>query len=385
VNYDGLSWAEPDLEAVYMELTGNRVGRGIEAPTRNWRPRPEVSDERDSSRRCGVHGRRKAFLRRRTAVFFTFFFPLIIVVIFGALVQTRPGGGGLFTEPPATTSRAIWPSSCCSRRCRGSGAKLLATGRATGSKLATTPLTRLEWLAAQTLVNVAVIGLAGLLLLALVVVLTGADVVLTVASIGALVAFVTVGVALFCGVGALLGSFADSQDGVIAASNSIALPLLFLSGRSSRRRSCRRGSHTWLSPLTYFSRGVRAVTTSGQTGDAVVPRSSHRRGAGDVRRRAVALPELRLGPSGVVAKCGGTNATASLRHSVTPSRRRSCSDRVLVRRPPRQDRFASEIHGHDALEVRGAGSHRVEHAVDERLRDSGNTASRSRSSPSDAV
>ena len=28
VNYDGLSWAEPDLEAVYMELTGNRVGRG---------------------------------------------------------------------------------------------------------------------------------------------------------------------------------------------------------------------------------------------------------------------------------------------------------------------------------------------------------------------
>ncbi|MCU4800828.1 ABC transporter ATP-binding protein [Halobacteria archaeon HArc-gm2] len=28
VDYDGLSWAEPDLEAVYMELTGNRVGRG---------------------------------------------------------------------------------------------------------------------------------------------------------------------------------------------------------------------------------------------------------------------------------------------------------------------------------------------------------------------
>lgn len=37
------------------------------------------------------------------------------------------------------------------------------------------------------------------------------------------------GVALFCGLGALLGRLADSQDGVIAASNGIAVPLLFLS------------------------------------------------------------------------------------------------------------------------------------------------------------
>ncbi|SFS03631.1 ABC-2 type transport system ATP-binding protein [Halomicrobium zhouii] len=34
VDYDGLSWSEPDLEAVYMELTGNRVGRGDRASER---------------------------------------------------------------------------------------------------------------------------------------------------------------------------------------------------------------------------------------------------------------------------------------------------------------------------------------------------------------
>jgi ABC-2 type transport system permease protein len=225
-------------------------------------------------RRVGAEftGARKAFLRRRTAVFFTFFFPLIIVVIFGALVQTRPGGGGLFTEPPRYYVAGYLAVVVLFTPLSRVGSEVARHREGNRfEKLATTPLTRLEWLAAQTLVNVAVIGLAGLLLLALVVVLTGADVVLTVASIGALVAFVTVGVALFCGVGALLGSFADSQDGVIAASNSIALPLLFLSETFVPPALLPAWLPTWLSPLTYFSRGVRAVTTSGQAGDAVVP------------------------------------------------------------------------------------------------------------------
>jgi len=170
-------------------------------------------------------------------VFFTFFFPLIIVVIFGALVQTRPGGGGLFTEPPRYYVAGYLAVVVLFTPLSRVGSEVARHREGNRfEKLATTPLTRLEWLAAQTLVNVAVIGLAGLLLLAcVVVVLTGADVVLTVASIGALVAFVTVGVALFCGVGALLGSFADSQTG--SSPRRTPSPSRCC---SSRRRSSRR-------------------------------------------------------------------------------------------------------------------------------------------------
>ncbi len=214
---------------------------------------------------------RKGFLRRRTAVFFTFFFPLIIVVIFGALVQTQPGGGGLFTEPPEYYLAGYLAVVVLFTPLSRVGSEVARHREGNRfEKLATTPLTRAEWLAAQTLVNVAVIGLTGLLLLALVVLVTGATVAVTPASLVALAAFVAVGVALFCGVGALLGSLADSQDGVIAASNSIALPLLFLSETFVPPSLLPAWFPTWLSPLTYFSRGVRAVTATGSAGDAAV-------------------------------------------------------------------------------------------------------------------
>ncbi|MBV0923309.1 ABC transporter permease [Halomicroarcula limicola] len=208
----------------------------------------------------------RAFLRRRTAVFFTFFFPLIIVVIFGVLVQTRPGGGGLFTESPAyyvPGYLAVVVLFTPLSRVGSEVARHRAGNRF--EKLATTPLTRPEWLLAQTLVNVVVIGLAGILLLALMVVLTGAQIELS----PLLIPFVVLGVGLFCGVGAMLGSLADSQDGVISASNAIALPLLFLSETFVPPELLPGWFPTWLSPLTYFSRGVRAATTG--EGGAITP------------------------------------------------------------------------------------------------------------------
>ncbi|WP_123539091.1 ABC transporter permease [Halosimplex salinum] len=213
-----------------------------------------------ASVRAGWH----SFLRRRTAVFFTFFFPLLIVVIFGALVQTQPTGGGLFTEPaiyyvPGYLAVVVLftPLSRV-----GSEVARHRDGNRF-EKLATTPLSRTEWLLAQTLVNVVVIGLAALMLLVLVVGLTGAAIPLSVPVVALLVGYVVLGVVLFCGVGALIGSLADSQDGVIAASNSIALPLLFLSDTfvpPSMLPAWFRPA-MWASPLTYFSRGVRATTT----------------------------------------------------------------------------------------------------------------------------
>lgn len=198
-----------------------------------------------------------SFLRRRTAVFFTFFFPVIIILIFGALVQTQATGGGLFTEPPGYYVPGYLAVVVLFTPLSRVGSEV-ARHRDTNQfeKLATTPLARWEWLLAQTLVNVVIIGLTGLLLLGLIVVVTGAQITFS----PLLVPFVGLGVALFCGVGAMLGSFADSQDGVIAASNALALPLLFLSETFVPPSMLPAWLPTELSPLTFFSRGVRSVT-----------------------------------------------------------------------------------------------------------------------------
>ncbi|QCC47757.1 ABC transporter permease [Halobellus limi] len=203
-----------------------------------------------------------AFLRRRTAVFFTFFFPAIIVVIFGALVQTQPTGGGLFAEPKGyyvAGYLAVVVLFTPLSRIGSTVARYREGSRF--EKLATTPLTRAEWLFAQSLVNVVVIGIAALLLLALSVAVTGTALPVTPATL-LVVPFVALGVVLFCGLGAVIGRVADSQDGVIAASNAIALPLLFLSETFVTPDLL----PVWfrpalgLSPLTYVARGIRAVT-----------------------------------------------------------------------------------------------------------------------------
>ena len=212
----------------------------------------------------------RAFLRRRTAVFFTFFFPAIIVVIFGALVQTQPTDGGLFTEPPGWYIAGYLAVVVLFTPLSRVGSEVARHREGNQfEKLATTPLRRWEWLLAQTLVNTAVIGLASLLLLGLLAAATGARLALSPAT-ALVVPFVLVGVALFCAVGAMLGALADSEDGVIAASNGLAVPLIFLSEAFVPREMLPGWLPLELSPLTYFSRGVRSITyTEGTTGTVV--------------------------------------------------------------------------------------------------------------------
>lgn len=204
----------------------------------------------------------RSFVRRRTAVFFTFFFPVILIVIFGALIRTDPAGGGLFTEPPeyylAGYLAVVVLFTPLSRV--GSTVARHREGNRF-EKLATTPLSRAEWLVAHTLVNVVLVAVASAILLAILAVLTDA----TFALSPLLLPFVAVGVAVFCGIGALLGRLADSQDGVIAAANTVALPMLFLAETFVPPALLPEwmGPVIDLLPLTYFSRGVREVAVTG--------------------------------------------------------------------------------------------------------------------------
>ena len=203
-----------------------------------------------------------AFVRRRTAVFFTFLFPVILIVIFGALVRT--GTGGLFSEPPAyyvPGYLAVVVLFTPLSRVSSTVARHREDRRF--EKLSTTPLTRYEWLLAQSLVNVVLVGAACVVVLAIALVLTGADFEFS----PLLVPFVALGTVLFCGVGALLGRLAGSQDGAVAASNAIGLPLLFLSETfvPPAMLPAWFGPVVALSPLTYFARGTRAAVL-GQPG-----------------------------------------------------------------------------------------------------------------------
>lgn len=201
----------------------------------------------------------RSFMRRRTAVFFTFFFPVLLILIFGALVQTNPTGGGLFAEPAgfyvAGYLSVVVLFTPLSRV--GSTVARHREGNRF-EKLATTPLTRAEWLAAQTLVNAVLVGVAAAILLVVIMLVTGATVHLS----PVLLVFVFFAVVLFCGIGALLGRITDSQDGVVAASNTVALPMLFLSETFVPTSMLPDWFHPVVNllPLTYFARGVRSLT-----------------------------------------------------------------------------------------------------------------------------
>ena len=136
----------------------------------------------------------RSFLRRRVAEFFTFFFPAILVGIFGVLVRTDAAGVGLFTKPasyyvPGYVAVVVLFTPLS--RVGSEVARHREHNRF--EKLATTPLTRGEWLLAQTLVNVGIIGVATVLVLGLTTALTGASIVLS----PLLLVYVPVGVACF--------------------------------------------------------------------------------------------------------------------------------------------------------------------------------------------
>ncbi len=204
-----------------------------------------------------------SFMRRRTAVMFTFLFPVILIVIFGALV--RAGSTGLFAEPPAYYVPGYFavvvlftPLS----RISSTVARHRSDKRF--QKLATTPLTRGEWLLAHTLVTTVLVLIACLLVLLIGIGLTNASIVLS----PLVVVFIVLGVGVFSGIGSIIGRLVDSQDGAIAASNTLALPLVFLSETFVPPSMLPDWFQPLIlaSPLTYFARGTRASLTGSTSG-----------------------------------------------------------------------------------------------------------------------
>jgi ABC-2 type transport system permease protein len=224
-----------------------------------------MSNKRFSARR--VRGEATAewrsFLRKPAAVFFTFVFPAILVALFAAVVGA---GGGFFEEPQGYYFAGylafvvlLTPLSRLS--------STVARGRdhRRFEKLATTPLTRLEWLAAHVLVNGVLIVGAAVLIAALLVTVGGASLDIGAADVPVVAAAVALAVAAFCGVGALIGAAVSSEDGAIAVSNGVGFPMLFLSDTFVAPEVLGAGAPVVkILPLTYFSRAVRGATFTGE-------------------------------------------------------------------------------------------------------------------------
>lgn len=203
-----------------------------------------------------------SFMRRRTAVMFTFLFPVILIVIFGTLV--RAGSTGLFAEPPeyyVPGYFAVVVLFTPLSRISSTVARHRSEKRF--QKLATTPLTRGEWLLAHALVTTVLVLIACFLVLVIGIVLTNA--VITLSPV--LVVFIVFGVAVFSGIGAVIGRLVESQDGAIATSNTVALPLVFLSETFVPPNMLPDWFIPFIlaSPLTYFARGTRASITGGSS------------------------------------------------------------------------------------------------------------------------
>ncbi len=201
----------------------------------------------------------RTFVRRRTAVVFTFVFPLLLVVIFGALVRTETG---LFGEPADYYVPGYLAVVVMFTPLSRMGAEVTRhRDHNRFEKLATTPLTKRGWLLAHAAVNVVLVLVASALIVIALWGLAGVTVVPTVP----LLAFLVVGVVMFCGLGAALGRLARTQDGVIAASNTIALPMLLLAETFVPREMLPGwfGPVVDVMPLTPFSRGVRGTLTGG--------------------------------------------------------------------------------------------------------------------------
>ncbi|MFP4633276.1 MAG: ABC transporter permease [Halobacteriota archaeon] len=197
----------------------------------------------------------RSFTRKPAAVFFTFVFPLILIAIFAVFVEADEG---LFARSQAYYLPGYLGFVVVLTPLSRVGSTV-ARGRdhRRFERLAATPMTQWEWFVAHAAVNAAFVLLAST---AIYVVLSAVSGEMRPSPAAAL--FVVCAATFFCGLGAVFGRLARSEDGAIAMSNGVGFPLLFLGDTFLSRESLPEFAVplTEFNPLTPFSRGVRVST-----------------------------------------------------------------------------------------------------------------------------
>jgi ABC-2 type transport system permease protein len=209
------------------------------------------------------------FSRNTGGMFWTFGFPIMLFVILGFMYapQAADAAGArnmLEFMLPGIIGMSIMSASM------NSTVAINVKNRARGifRKLATTPVSRIEWNASkivtQTIITLLSVGIsvvfAGLVfglhpnvdIIAIVLVITGTI--------------------TFVGLGLIFASLLKSEESATSAANMVTFPLMFLSG-SFFPVDKMPWFFKWVadvSPLTYLNNGLRETMVSGNTGDAVV-------------------------------------------------------------------------------------------------------------------
>jgi ABC-2 type transport system permease protein len=135
-------------------------------------------------------------------------------------------------------------------------------------KLATTPISKVEWNASRILTQTIT------LLLSVIVSLTVARLLFQVSPrINVYTVLLTVcGGVLFAGLGNLVAVFVRDEDAAIFAASALSFPLMFLSGSFMPVETLPgfMKDIAVLSPLTYLNSGLRSAMVTGSFGDAFV-------------------------------------------------------------------------------------------------------------------
>jgi ABC-2 type transport system permease protein len=144
-----------------------------------------------------------------------------------------------------------------------------ARNRATGvfRKLATTPISRIEWNAAR-IVNQTII-----LILSLIIPIIIAILVFNInPNINLMMLLMVIaGGAVFSGLGNIIASFVKDEDMASNAASALTFPLMFVSGSFFPVESM-PWFLQWLadvSPLTYLNNGLRSAMITGNMGDVL--------------------------------------------------------------------------------------------------------------------
>ncbi|HTX44510.1 MAG TPA: ABC transporter permease [Methanocella sp.] len=134
-------------------------------------------------------------------------------------------------------------------------------------KLATTPMSRLEWNVAKIITQTVITVLSVAISLACAYVIFGIHANIDVLA----VALILTGIMTFVGLGMIFAAILKSEETASSASTMIIFPLMFLSGTffSIDIMPSFLKVAAQLSPLTYLNYGLRDVMISGNAGDAL--------------------------------------------------------------------------------------------------------------------